>query len=110
MFYEDEISVAFLNKYPPLYGYSLVAPKQHREQVTGDFAAKEYLALQDVVYRVGEALRRTVSTERLYISVSEASKRTATFTGISLRFAGDPLSRAAVRGVEPTGISGHQRG
>jgi diadenosine tetraphosphate (Ap4A) HIT family hydrolase len=67
IFYEDEIAVAFLNKYPQLYGYSLVAPKQHREQVTGEFAPDEYLALQEVVYRVGEAVCKTVPTERLYI-------------------------------------------
>jgi diadenosine tetraphosphate (Ap4A) HIT family hydrolase len=59
--------VAFLNKYAPLYGYSLVAPKQHLENVTGEFSIEEYLALQQVVYRVAEALRRTVPTERLYI-------------------------------------------
>jgi diadenosine tetraphosphate (Ap4A) HIT family hydrolase len=65
--YEDEIAVAFLNKYPNLHGYSLVAPKQHREAVTGDFDPSEYLALQQVVYRVGEAVRCTIPTERLYI-------------------------------------------
>ena len=67
VFYENDIAVAFLNKYPNLYGYSLVAPKQHREAVTADFARDEYLALQAVVYRVGEAVRQTVPTERLYI-------------------------------------------
>lgn len=65
--YEDENAVAFLNRYPTLYGYVLVAPKAHREHVTGDFGRDEYLALQAVVHRVGEALRRVVPTERLYI-------------------------------------------
>jgi diadenosine tetraphosphate (Ap4A) HIT family hydrolase len=65
--YEDESTVAFLNRYPTLYGYVLVAPKEHREQVTGDFTPREYLDLQAVVYRVGEAIRRTVPTERLYV-------------------------------------------
>jgi diadenosine tetraphosphate (Ap4A) HIT family hydrolase len=45
----------------------LVAPKEHREQVTGDFTRDEYLALQAVVHRVGEAVRRAVPTERLYV-------------------------------------------
>jgi diadenosine tetraphosphate (Ap4A) HIT family hydrolase len=49
--YEDDVAIAFLNKYPPLYGYVLVAPRQHREQVTGDFTLKEYLNLQQVIYR-----------------------------------------------------------
>jgi diadenosine tetraphosphate (Ap4A) HIT family hydrolase len=65
--YEDEDAVAFLNKYPSLYGYVLVAPREHREQVTGDFSTAEYLRLQAVVHRVGEAVRRSVPTERLYI-------------------------------------------
>jgi diadenosine tetraphosphate (Ap4A) HIT family hydrolase len=65
--YEDGHSVAFLQRFQTLYGYVIVAPKEHREQVTGDFRLDEYLALQAVVYRVGEALRRAVPTERLYV-------------------------------------------
>ena len=65
--YEDEQAIAFLNRDPALYGYVLVAPRQHREQVTGDFTVDEYLQLQEVVHRVGEAIRAVVPTERLYI-------------------------------------------
>jgi diadenosine tetraphosphate (Ap4A) HIT family hydrolase len=65
--YEDGHSVAFLQRFQTLYGYVIVAPKEHREQVTGEFRLDEYLALQAVVYRVGEALRRAVPTERLYV-------------------------------------------
>jgi diadenosine tetraphosphate (Ap4A) HIT family hydrolase len=59
--------VAFLNKYPALYGYVLVAPRAHREEVTGDFDLEEYVELQAVVHRVAEAVRTVVPTERLYI-------------------------------------------
>lgn len=65
--YEDERAVAFLNRYPTLYGYVIVAPKEHREQVTGEFSREDYLDLQSVIHRVGEAVRRVVPTERLYI-------------------------------------------
>ena len=65
--YEDDVAIAFLNKYPTLYGYTLVAPKQHCEQVTGDFSWDEYLHLQRVVYRVAEAVRQAGPTERLHI-------------------------------------------
>lgn len=65
--YEDGHSVAFLQRFQTLYGYVIVAPREHREQVTGDFRLDEYLALQAVVYRVGEAVRRAVPTERLYV-------------------------------------------
>jgi diadenosine tetraphosphate (Ap4A) HIT family hydrolase len=66
LLYEDEQRVVFLNKYPPLYGYTLVAPKAHREQVTGDFSVDEYLHLQRVICRVAQALRQVVPTEHLY--------------------------------------------
>jgi len=65
--YEDAQAIAFLNKYPTLYGYVLVAPREHREEVTGDFTRDQYLELQSVVHRVGEAIRKVVPTERLYI-------------------------------------------
>ena len=67
MIYEDQTAVVFLNKYPVLYGYTLMAPREHREQATGDFTLEEYLALQGLIYHVGEALRQVVPTERLYI-------------------------------------------
>lgn len=65
--YEDEEAIVFLNKYPVLYGYSLVAPKSHKEQVTGDFSREEYLKLQELVYAVAEATRKYVEPERVYI-------------------------------------------
>jgi ATP adenylyltransferase len=65
--YRDELAIAFLNKYPMLYGYALVAPVAHLEQVTGDFTLDDYLGLQAAVYRVAEAVRRTVPAERVYI-------------------------------------------
>ena len=65
--YEDETAIAFLNKYPTLYGYVLVAPRAHREQVTGNFSLEEYLDLQRLVYRVAEAVREVMPTERVYV-------------------------------------------
>ncbi len=35
--------------------------------VTGDFTEDEYLALQRLIYRVGEAIRRVVPSERTYL-------------------------------------------
>ena len=65
--YRDDHAVVFLNKYPTLYGYTLVAPVEHREQVTGDFSQPAYLQLQTVIYRVAEAVRQVVPTERVYL-------------------------------------------
>lgn len=50
MIYEDQAVVVFLSKYPVLYGYTLVAPREHREQATGDFTLDAYLALQRMIY------------------------------------------------------------
>ena len=65
--HEDDFAIAFLNKHPTLAGHTLVSPKAHREQVTGDFTADEYHRLQGLVRRVGEAVRRVTGAERLYI-------------------------------------------
>ena len=64
---ETDGSVAFLNRYPTLFGSVIVAPKEHREQVTGDFAEEEYLELQRFIYKVAEGMRRVLSPERLYV-------------------------------------------
>jgi ATP adenylyltransferase len=65
--YEDDRIIAFLSRWPTQYGYTLVCPKEHREQVTGDFTPEEYLGLQLVVHRVSEAVREEVGAERMYI-------------------------------------------
>lgn len=65
--YEDEVVIVFLNRWPTQYGYTIVAPKEHREQMAGDFAVEEYLELQRIVYRVAEAVRGEVGAERVYI-------------------------------------------
>ncbi len=66
MVYEDDVAIAFLNRFPTLRGYTLVAPREHRERVVEDFTLEEYLALQSVIHRVSRALARAVPTERLY--------------------------------------------
>ncbi len=65
--YEDEQTIAFLDPYPRRYGYTLVAPRQHREQVTGDFTLAEYLDLQRIIYGLSEALSEEVAAERMFI-------------------------------------------
>ncbi len=65
--YQDDVAIVFLNKYPLLVGYTLVAPVEHREAVTGDFTLDEYLALQRVIYHTAEAVRQMVPNERVYV-------------------------------------------
>ncbi len=66
--YEDDNAIAFLERWPRLFGWVLLAPREHREQVTGDFTLQEYLALQKALYRVAEAIRQEVGAERVYIA------------------------------------------
>src|ERR687893_2958172 len=65
--YEDDGAIVFLDGYPRAYGYTLFAPKEHREQVTADFTLEEYLRLQSLVYGVTEAVREEVGAERMYL-------------------------------------------
>lgn len=65
--YEDEGSIAFLNRFPTLAGQTIVAPRDHREQVTGDVSPEEYGAIQRVVYGVAEGVRAVLEPERVYI-------------------------------------------
>src|SRR5947209_1789139 len=44
--YEDASSLVFLNRFPTLYGHTLVCPREHREHATGDFTEDEYVRLQ----------------------------------------------------------------
>jgi diadenosine tetraphosphate (Ap4A) HIT family hydrolase len=65
--WQNEEAIAFLNRFPTVYGYTLVAPKAHREQVSGDFTLHQYLALQRVIHAVAEAVRLALQPERVYI-------------------------------------------
>src|SRR5262245_35838522 len=64
---QNDEFIIFLNKYPVLYGYTLVAPVKHKEQVTGDFSLDEYLALQHTIYQKAEAVRKSSNAILIYI-------------------------------------------
>ncbi|GAA5184772.1 hypothetical protein GCM10023322_27010 [Rugosimonospora acidiphila] len=65
--HDDGEHLAFLSRYPTLYGYTLVAPRQHAELIHRDLDRPAYLRLQDVVYRVAQALEAMVPCERMYV-------------------------------------------
>jgi ATP adenylyltransferase len=67
--YQDDDVIALLDKYPIFFGHTLVAPREHRVHVTGDFGLDAYLSLQNAFYHVAEALRQEVEHERMYILV-----------------------------------------
>jgi diadenosine tetraphosphate (Ap4A) HIT family hydrolase len=63
----DDAHIAFLNRYPTLFGYTLVAPKDHLVDVTGSFDIDRYLALQRFLFSVSEAVRIETGAERMYL-------------------------------------------
>jgi diadenosine tetraphosphate (Ap4A) HIT family hydrolase len=65
--FQDEEHIAFLNRYPPLLGYTLIAPVVHKERVIEDFDIASYVSLQSFIHRVGRAISKVVPTERLYL-------------------------------------------
>lgn len=64
--YEDDDTIAFLNRWPTLLGYCLVAPKRHVESWVHDLSEAEHLAPQRVVHRVARAVSAVVPAERVY--------------------------------------------
>jgi len=67
MVHEDDDTLAFLGKWPTLWGCTVVAPKRHVEGLVADMSIDEYLALQAVVYRAAAAVSAVVATERVYV-------------------------------------------
>lgn len=67
LLYQDDDSIAFLAREPTLLGYSLVAPKRHAERLETDLGLEEYLRLQEVVYKVANAVATSLPTERVYV-------------------------------------------
>ncbi len=65
--HQDDVAIAFLDRYPSMAGHTLVAPATHFEQVTGDFTLSEYLQLQQRVYNIAEAVRQELEAERVYV-------------------------------------------
>jgi diadenosine tetraphosphate (Ap4A) HIT family hydrolase len=64
--YEDPDTIVFLNRYPTLIGYCLIAPRKHVESWVHELSLTQYLSLQRVAYQVGRAVAATLPTERMY--------------------------------------------
>lgn len=60
--------IAFLDRYPTLYGKVLVAPKAHIEHVVRELNREAFLELLAVVRRVARAVEQVVPSERTYLA------------------------------------------
>ena len=65
---EDDRFFAFLDINPNAKGHTLVIPKKEENKIF-DLSKDDYLALNDFAYRVAKALEKTVSCERIGMSV-----------------------------------------
>jgi diadenosine tetraphosphate (Ap4A) HIT family hydrolase len=65
--YRDESCIVFFPPWQRLYGYCLLAPRQHVTEVVSGFTEDDYLALQRQVHRLGRVLTQITPTERLYV-------------------------------------------
>ena len=65
--FDDGEHIAFLNRFPTLYGYVLVSPRRHVEHIFRDLSGEDYLRLQAVVYRLARAVEAVVPSERTYV-------------------------------------------
>jgi diadenosine tetraphosphate (Ap4A) HIT family hydrolase len=109
--HEDAETIVFLNKYPTLLGYALVAPKAHREGVTAEFTEAEYLHLQRVVYRVSEAVRAALPTERMYIcSLGSRDGNSHVHWHVAPLPPGVPFERQQFQGPRQRRDPRHERG
>ena len=65
---EDDNFIAFLDINPNAKGHTLVVPKKEENKIF-DLSKPEYLMLMDFSYRVSKALEKTVSCNRIGMSV-----------------------------------------
>ena len=63
----DDVSVAFLAKWPTLVGYALLAPIEHRTGVVGHFSEGEYVEYERQQYAA-------LMHERGYLDIPDADQ------------------------------------
>jgi diadenosine tetraphosphate (Ap4A) HIT family hydrolase len=64
--YADDACVALLSRYPTQFGYSLVVPREHIVDVTGD--RRLFRHVTDAVYDLAEAMKQVLPVERVYLA------------------------------------------
>ena len=67
LLYEDDYSIAMLNRYPSQLGQVLVFPKQHVRDLFM-MSSHDYARLTELARRVGGAIRDVTDAERTYLA------------------------------------------
>ena len=64
--YRDKNHLVVLDKYPPTKGYTLVALKKHKSDIS-ELTEKEYVELNKLVYRTSKAIRKAFKPKRIVL-------------------------------------------
>lgn len=64
--YENKNFIAFLDAYPPTKAYTLLATKQHMEDIT-ELSKKEYINLQNILFDISQTIKKTFNPKRICI-------------------------------------------
>lgn len=62
--FEDDQFIAFLDLYPPTKGYTLLAPKDHYQDIT-DLTAGQYAQFQKLLYKISKAIKISLQPNRI---------------------------------------------
>ena len=62
--FEDDKFIAFLDMHPPTKGYTILAPKEHFEDIT-QMDKKDYMEFQVILFDIAQAIKRAFEPERI---------------------------------------------
>jgi len=70
--FEDEVHIAFLDKYPISIGHTLVLPKTHFERVN-QMSQDAFCALYSLVYTLNKRITSRVAATASHISINDGA-------------------------------------
>lgn len=62
--FENEKFIAFLDMYPPTKGYTILAVKEHIEDIT-ELSEKDYLEFHNILFKISKAIKQTFKPNRI---------------------------------------------
>lgn len=103
--YEDELALAFFDKFPVSEGHALIIPKRHVENYF-DLTSNEISCMQTVLFKVKEIVENRFHPNgfNIGINIGESAGQSIFHVHMHLipRYVGDvPNPKGGVRGVIP---------
>lgn len=103
--YENELVIAFYDKFPVNYGHALIIPKRHVANYF-DLTREEVLEMQDVLFRVKEVVEKRYNPDGFNIGINVGKDAGQSVFHVHMhlipRYEGDVENpKGGVRGVIP---------